>query len=52
MIVDNAITPPNIVPYHGSGIAKELVIAQLKHYGFHLVGSKEFIPQRYVLELR
>jgi SAM-dependent methyltransferase len=49
VIVDNAIPPPFIVPYHGSGIAKELVISQLKHYGFHLVDSKHFIPQRYVL---
>lgn len=49
IVVDNAITPPGIVPYHGSGIAKELTIAQLKYYGFHLVDSKEFIPQRYIL---
>ena len=49
VIVDNAITPPSILPYVGSGIAKELVIAQLKYYGFHLVDSKEFVPQRYVL---
>ncbi|MBA7550648.1 hypothetical protein ES705_43169 [subsurface metagenome] len=49
VIVDNAITPPDVVPYHGSGIAKELVISQLKYYGFRLVDSKQFIPQRYVL---
>ncbi len=49
VIVDNSITPPGVVPYVGSGIAKELTISQLKHYGFHLVDSKEFIPQRYVL---
>lgn len=49
VIVDNAITPPSVVPYVGSGIAKELVISQLKYYGFRLVDSKEFIPQRYVL---
>jgi SAM-dependent methyltransferase len=49
VIVDNAITPPDVVSYHGSGIAKELVISQLKYYGFHLVDSKYFIPQRYVL---
>jgi len=49
VIVDNAITPPFVVPYHGSGIAKELVISQLKYYGFRLVDSKHFIPQRYVL---
>ena len=49
VVVDNAITPPSVVPYHGSGIAKELIISQLKYYGFHLVDHKEFIPQRYVL---
>jgi predicted methyltransferase len=49
VIVDNAITPPSVVAYHGSGIAKELVISQLKYYGFRLVGSKQLIPQRYVL---
>lgn len=49
VIVDNAITAPSVIPYVGSGIAKELVIAQLKYYGFHLVDIKEFIPQRYVL---
>lgn len=49
IVVDNAITAPNIVPYVGSGIAKELVISQLKYYGFRLVDKKEFIPQRYVL---
>ena len=49
VIVDNAITPPSTVTYFGSGIAKELVISQLKHYEFGLVDSKQFIPQRYVL---
>ena len=49
VIVDNAITPPSVVEYFGSGIAKELAISQLKYYGFHLVDSKQFIPQRYVL---
>ncbi len=49
VIVDNAITPPSVIPYFGNGIAKELVISQLRHYGFHLVGSKQFIPQRYML---
>jgi SAM-dependent methyltransferase len=49
VVVDNAITPPSIVTYFGSCIAKELVISQLKHYGFHLVDSRQFIPQRYIL---
>jgi hypothetical protein len=49
VIVDNAITPASVVAYFGSGIAKELTISQLKYYGLHLVDSKQFIPQRYVL---
>jgi SAM-dependent methyltransferase len=49
VIVDNEITPPSTVAYFGSSIAKELVISQLKYYGFHLVDSKQFIPQRYIL---
>ncbi len=49
VIVDNAITPSSVVPYVGSGITKELVISQLKYYGFNLVDFKQFIPQRYIL---
>jgi ubiquinone/menaquinone biosynthesis C-methylase UbiE len=52
VVVDNAITPPSVVTYFGSGIARELVISQLKYYGFHLVDCKQFIPQRYVLIFR
>lgn len=49
VIVDNAITYPSVVPYFGSCIVKELIISQLKYYGFHIVDSKQFIPQRYIL---
>jgi ubiquinone/menaquinone biosynthesis C-methylase UbiE len=49
IVVDNDITPPTAIPYFGSGIAKELVITQLKQYGFRLLESKQFIPQRYIL---
>ena len=52
VVVDNAITPPSVVAYHGSAIAKELVISQLKYYGFHLEDSRQFIPQRYILIFR
>ncbi len=52
VVVDNAITQPPVVPYFGSGIAKELAIAQLKYYGFSLVKSEQFIPQRYILIFR
>jgi len=49
VIVDNAVVAPGEIPYHGPFIAKEFVIAQLEHYGFRLVDSAQFIPQRYVL---
>jgi precorrin-6B methylase 2 len=49
IIVDNSIAPRSALAYFGSGIAKELTIAQLKYYGFHLVDSQSFIPQRYIL---
>ncbi|MEW5804630.1 MAG: methyltransferase domain-containing protein [bacterium] len=52
VIVDNAITHPPTIPYFGSGIAKELIIAQLKYYGFHLADARQFIPQRYILLFR
>jgi ubiquinone/menaquinone biosynthesis C-methylase UbiE len=49
VIVDNPIVAPSEVPFFGPCVAKELVIGQLKHYGFKLVDSAQFIPQRYVL---
>lgn len=49
IVVDNSIAPPGAIPYFGSGIAKELVIAQLHYYGFQLIESQSFVPQRYVL---
>ena len=49
IIVDNAVTPRGVPSYYGPGIAKELVIAQLKYYGFNLVKNEQLIPQRYVL---
>ncbi len=52
VIVDNAIAPPGVVDYFGSGIAKELTISQLKYYGFRLEECKQFVPQRYVLIFR
>lgn len=52
VIVDNDITAKEAPAYFGPGIAKELVIAQLKHYGFGLVESKQFVPQRYILTFR
>lgn len=52
VIVDNAVVEGKDSPYHGPYIAKELVIAQLKHYGFELVDEYQAIPQRYLLSFR
>jgi predicted methyltransferase len=49
VIIDNALVEDQQLPYHGPYIAKELIITQMKHYGFRLVESHQFIPQRYVL---
>lgn len=49
VIVDNALVESSNLPYHGPYIAKELIIAQLKYYGFKLEATHQFIPQRYVL---
>lgn len=49
VIVDNAVVKEGEIPYHGPYIAKEFIIAQMKHYGFRLADSAQFIPQRYVL---
>jgi len=49
IIADNDLVGPDTLPYHGPYIARELIIAQLKYYGFHFVKQYQFIPQRYVL---
>jgi predicted methyltransferase len=49
VIIDNALVEDQQLPYHGPYIAKELIITQMKHYGFRLVETHQFIPQRYVL---
>ena len=49
VVVDNAITPEGVPSYYGPGIFPKLVIAQLKRYGFDLLSSHAFVPQRYVL---
>ncbi len=49
IIVDNGIVEDQTMPYHGPYIAKQLVISQLKYYGFRLIDQYAFIPQRYVL---
>ena len=52
VIVDNDITAREAPAYFGPGIAKELIIAQLKYYGFELAESRQFVPQRYILTFR
>lgn len=49
IVVDNGPVDDERLPYHGPYIARELIIGQLKHYGFKLIDSKQFIPQRYIL---
>ena len=49
VICDNAIVAPGENGYYGPAIAPELIICQLKYYGFRLVDRAQFIPQRYLL---
>ncbi len=37
------------LPYQGISISKSLVVAQWEAFGFHLIESQQFIPQRYLL---
>jgi predicted methyltransferase len=48
-IIDNALVSDSTLPYHGPYIAKELIIEQMRHYGFRLDRVEQYIPQRYVL---
>lgn len=49
VIVDNALVDDADLPYHGPYVAKELIVAQMKYYGFQLTGYYQYIPQRYIL---
>ena len=49
VVVDNGLVEPGQLPYHGPYVAKELIIHQLRFYGFKLKKQYAFIPQRYVL---
>jgi ubiquinone/menaquinone biosynthesis C-methylase UbiE len=49
VIADNEVTVANESPYYGPRIDRRLIIEQLKHYGFKLVDSAQFVPQRYIL---
>lgn len=52
VIVDNSVVDGADRPYHGPYIAKELIVAQLRHYGFQLDSVYQHLPQRYVLTFR
>ena len=49
IIVDNAVTEEGVPPYYGPGIRPELIVAQLSHYGFHLVKRWQETPQRFAM---
>lgn len=49
IVVDNGLVEGDKLPYHGPFMAKELIVAQLRHYGFRLVATHQYIPQRYAL---
>lgn len=52
IIVDNGPVEDDTLPYHGPYINKELIINQLKFYGFELIDYYQFIPQRYMLKFK
>lgn len=52
VVVDNDISAKGAPAYYGPGMAKELIIAQLKHYGFVLEDVQQFVAQRYILTFR
>ena len=49
VIADNTILKDAQNPYYGPRIAPELIITQMKQYGFKLVNRAQFIPQRFIL---
>ncbi len=49
VIADNMPLSDKAGGYYGPRIAKELLIAQLTHYGFKFSSYAQFVPQRYVL---
>ena len=48
-LADNGLVKQGTLPYHGPYIAKELVIGQMRNYGFRLVHNYQPIAQRYLL---
>ena len=52
IIVDNGPVDDDTLPYHGPFISKELIVYQLKFYGFELKDYVQIIPQRYMLKFK
>ena len=48
VLVDNGPVEGKL-PYHGPYITRELIITQFQKFGFDLVETHQFIPQRYML---
>ncbi|MBQ9443685.1 MAG: methyltransferase domain-containing protein [Lachnospiraceae bacterium] len=49
IIVDNDLVTEGELPYHGPYVNKDMIVSQLHYYGFRLVDSFQFTPQRYGL---
>ncbi len=49
VVIDNEINTGKEPPYFGPRIDRRLIIEQLRHSGFKLTKSAQFIPQRYIL---
>ncbi|HNW87581.1 MAG TPA: methyltransferase domain-containing protein [Candidatus Limiplasma sp.] len=49
IIVDNDLVEGKELPYHGPYINKKLIVSQMWYYGFNLLDTYQFTPQRYVL---
>ena len=49
VVVDNMPLSDKSGGYYGPRLSKEMIIAQLTHYGFRFSSYAQFVPQRYVL---
>jgi ubiquinone/menaquinone biosynthesis C-methylase UbiE len=52
VVVDTPLVEGDIPFFYSPYTAKELVAAQLKHYGFRLVADHPIIPERYLMIFR
>ncbi len=52
ILVDNDLVEDGVMSYHGPYMSRELMIAQMHHYGFELEETHQYIPQRYMLAFR